>query len=138
MRVREILRLTLLTGAVIVAAWFGLDWIQTRDIGRAQTLVGARKLTVAQAHQAASLLDAAGTLNPDRTVDITRAELYENRHDPTRAVGILERVTRDEPLNLEAWRELSIAAAGLPPSPYRTRLAEGAYRRELSLVAIQK
>lgn len=137
-RVRTILRLVLLTGAVIVAAWFGLGWVQARDIGRAQTLIAGARLSATEARDAASLLNTAGTLNPDRTVDITRAQLYVKRHDAARAVTVLEQVTRAEPLNLDAWRELSLAAAALPNSPFRTRVAENAFRRELSLLAVQK
>lgn len=122
----------------MVAAWFALGWVQARDVGQAQNLIAAPRLSRAQARRAASLLNMAGTLNPDRTVDITRAQLYEKLRRPARAVALLERITRAEPLSLDAWRELSIAAAGLPPSTLRTRVAENAYRRELSLVAIQK
>jgi hypothetical protein len=135
---RTILRLALLTGAVIVAAWFALGWVQARDIGRAQSLLAAPSLSRAGAREAGSLLNTARVLNPDHTVAITRAQLYRKLHQPQRAVTLLEQVTRAEPLNLQAWRELSIAAYALPASPDHTRLAEGAFKRVLSLLAVQK
>lgn len=130
--------MTLLAGALIIAAWFALGWVQARDIGRAQSLIAAPRLSAAAARDAASLLNTAGTLNPDRTVDITRAQLYEKRHDSARAVMLLEQVTRAEPLNLDAWHELTTVASALPSSPYRTRLVEHAFRRLVSLVRVQK
>lgn len=136
--VRLIVRWAMFTGAAIVAAWFALGWVQARDLGRAEALVSASSLSPSQAREAASLLNTAGDLNPDRTVDITRAELATRQHDPARAVTIAEQVTRAEPENLEAWRELSIAAAGLPPSPRRTQLAENAFKQELRLVGAHK
>jgi predicted Zn-dependent protease len=132
------LRLALLAGAVIVAAWFGLGWVQARDTGRAQTLIGAPRLSGAGVRDAESLLNTAGTLNPDRTVDITRAQLYVKLGDPARAVTLLEQITRAEPLNLEAWRQLSIAAFTPPRTPDRKRVAAQAFRRMLSLVVVQK
>ena len=121
-----------------MAAWFGLGWVQARDIGRAQSLVAAPSLSGAGARRAESLLNTAGTLNPDQTVTITRAQLYQKLGQPQRAVTLLEQVTRAEPLNLQAWRELSIAAYALPASPNHTRLAEDAFKRVLSLLAVQK
>jgi hypothetical protein len=136
--VRLILRWAVFTGAAIVAAWFVLSWVQARDLGRAQVLVSGGRVSAGQARQASSLLATAGDLNPDRAVDITRAQLAEKQHRPALAVRILESVVQAEPLNLDAWRELSIAAAGLPNSPLRTRLAETAFRKELSLVGHPK
>ncbi len=136
--VRLILRWAGFTGAAIVAAWFALSWTQARDLGRAQALISGTRLSPGQAKQASALLGTAGDLNPDRTVEITRAQLAEKQHRPRLAVRILEHVVQAEPLNLTAWRELSIAAAGLPNSQLRTRLAETAFRKELSLVGRPK
>lgn len=126
------------TGAAIVAAWFAVGWVQAHDLGRAEALVSASRLSPGQARDAASLLNTAADLNPDRTVDITRAQLAAQQHDPARAVTILQAVTRAEPENLDAWRELSITAAALPPSPRRTQLAENAFKQELRLLGVHK
>jgi predicted Zn-dependent protease len=132
------LALAMFLGALLVAAWFGLGWVQARDLSRAQDLIGAPKLSAAQARDASSLLDSAATLNPDRAVEITRGQLYAKLHDPARAVALLQGVTRAEPRNLEAWRELSIAAFTPPRTPYRRRVAAHAFKQVLRLVAIQK
>lgn len=133
-----LLRWAMITGAAIVAAWFGLGWIQARDLGRAQALVSASRLSPGQARDAASLLKTAGDLNPDQSVRVAQAQLAVAQHKPGAAVTILERVTRTEPENLEAWRELSIAAAALPASPRRTQLAETAFKQELRLVGARR
>lgn len=108
---KPLVRSCLAVGSVVVAAWFGLGWIQARDAGRAQTLVTASKLSPAEARQARSLLRSAGTLNPDRFVDILRAKLASDQGLHERAVSILQSVTRAEPSNLEAWSELVLATA---------------------------
>lgn len=136
--VRLILRCAIFTGAAIVAAWFALGWVQARDLGRAQALLSSSRLSASQASEVAALLNTAGNLNPDRTVDVAWAQLAASQNNPERAVTILQRVTQAEPDNLDAWRELSIAASALPASPRRTRLAEGAFQQELRLVGAHK
>jgi hypothetical protein len=132
--VRVILRWAMVTGAAIVAAWFGLGWIQARDLGRAQGLVSASRLSPSQVRSAAALLNTAGDLNPDRSVDIARAQLADKQHRPGLAVTISEQVTRDEPFNIDAWRELSFAAA----YDHRRALAEQAFRVVLGLIKVHK
>lgn len=108
---RESLRLAPALAAVAVAAWFGLGWVQARDTQRAATLVSAANLSPAQAQAATSLLSSAGTLNPDRAVDLLRAQLASDQHHNRQALAILRSVTRAEPLNFEAWKAFVDAAA---------------------------
>jgi predicted Zn-dependent protease len=107
---RTIPRLALAVAAAAVAAWFGLGWIQARDMGRAQEIAGGNRLTPGQVASAESLLSTAATLNPDRSVDQIRAQLASERHAYRQAISILKSVTHAEPLNLGAWVALSIAA----------------------------
>jgi predicted Zn-dependent protease len=105
-------RVGLLVVAVVVAAWFAVGVRQARDTDRATALVAANSpLSPKAARQAQSLLRAAGTLNPDLTIDILRGELAVNQRHDAQAERILESVTGREPLNLAAWTQLAFAAA---------------------------
>jgi hypothetical protein len=120
----------MVSGAAIVAAWFGLGWIQARDLGRAESLIPAGRLSAGQARTVASLLDTAGNLNPDRTVEIARAQLADARGEPGQGVGLMEQVTEAEPLNLQAWRELGVVAT----HDHQRALAQTAFLHVLRLV----
>jgi predicted Zn-dependent protease len=128
--VRSIARWAMVSGAAIVAAWFGLGWIQARDLGRAESLIPAGRLSAGQARTVASLLDTAGNLNPDRTVEITRAQLADARGEPGQGVRLMEQVTEAEPLNLQAWRELGVVAT----HDHQRALAQTAFLHVLRLV----
>jgi Flp pilus assembly protein TadD len=128
------LRLALFTGSAIVAAWFAWGWVQARDIGLAETLIGSPRISAGQAREAASLLRSAGELNPDWTVDILRAKLAETQHHLGAALIILNQVTRAEPQNLEAWRELGVDATHLG----RRALAQTAFVHVLHLVGYHR
>lgn len=106
-----LLRIGLASVALIVSAWFGLGWVQARDGGRADALVlSSNRLTPAQAARARSWLGSAGTLNPDRQVDLDRAHLAFDVRDYPAAIRILEAVTRAEPQNVLAWVQLGLTA----------------------------
>jgi hypothetical protein len=111
-----VLRIAVVCLAVVIGAWFVLGWVQARDTGRADALLSATSSPrAAEAAQIGSLLSSAGTLNPDRTVDLLRARLALYRHDYARAIRILEGVTRSEPQNVLAWAQLGFTegAAGM-------------------------
>lgn len=111
--------------ALVVCAWFGLGVVQSRDVDRAAAIVGGSgRLTPAEAQQARSLLSRAGTLNPDRQVDLLRAQLEVREGDPAAARAILFRVLADEPLNINAWVALARASQGDPQS-FRLALTRG-------------
>jgi len=57
-----------------------------------------------------SLLQGAKLINPDRQVDILRAQLDDERGAKTQAEQILRHVVADEPMNLQAWDLLAISA----------------------------
>jgi predicted Zn-dependent protease len=108
--VSERLRPPLLAIALVVAAWFGLGIRQAGDTRDAAAIVSRLEaLSPAQSAHAADLLDAAGTLNPDRHVEVLRAELALHHRDVPRARRLLEGVVADEPENIEAWALLAEA-----------------------------
>jgi Flp pilus assembly protein TadD len=105
-----VIRGLLVVLAVAAGAWFVLGWFQARDTQRAANLLAGGSLSAAQVQQTESLLDSAGTLNPDLTVDILRGKLAADRNEDALAVRTLQSVTSREPLNLTAWVQLAFIA----------------------------
>jgi predicted Zn-dependent protease len=103
-------RVAVIAVALAAVAWFGLGIHQSADLSAATSIASRPHPSAAQARHANALLDSAGTLNPDRTVDITRAQLALARGDDAQARSILERVVRAEPQNLTAWIGLERAS----------------------------
>jgi predicted Zn-dependent protease len=84
---------------------------QARDIDHATTLLSAgTHIDGRDGARAASLLKSAGVLNPDRQVDILRAELAVERGDRAAAERILRGVVAAEPMNAQAWVALARSA----------------------------
>jgi predicted Zn-dependent protease len=104
-----------LVAAVVVCAWFVLGVVETHQTNRATAILGARgRLDSAQRAHVASLLSGAGSLNPDRQVDILRAQLDVREGHPAAARAILRGVVAQEPENIDAWVALARASAGDP------------------------
>jgi predicted Zn-dependent protease len=102
--VRTVLRASLVLLAIATCAWFVLGARQARDIARATALVNSStQLSSADDARARSLLNSAGTLNTDLTVDTLRGQLALDENNNRRAEQILDSVTRREPMNLDAW-----------------------------------
>lgn len=102
-------------GAALICAWFALGIRQANDLSRATAIVSASsRPSPEQAQRAASLLHSAGSMNPDRMVDILRAQvdIAEGRLQPARST--LLRVVAAEPENVLAWAALARAAVGAP------------------------
>lgn len=101
-------RASIVVLAVIACAWFALGIRAAHDTNRASAIVsGKAPLTAAEAAHARSLLDAAGTLNPDTTVDLLRAKVALARNDEAAGLRTIRSVTNREPQNLEAWVALA-------------------------------
>lgn len=101
--------------ALTVAAWFALGIRQSHDLNLATDIVSApAPLTAARARQASDLLRRAGQLNPDRAVDLARAQLALRRGDTAGAQAIALSVTRAEPQNIDAWLAYGTASAHDP------------------------
>jgi hypothetical protein len=128
----SLIRVGLAVGALVVSAWFGLGWVQARDTGRANALLApGHRLSPAQAARASGWLRSAGTLNPDRQVDLLRARLAFNQGHAPAAVRIIESVTRSEPLNVFAWVQLGFTAG----AAHQLGVGELATNRVAQLVA---
>lgn len=122
------LRAAVLAAAVAGCAWFVLGLVQARDTaGAGATISRLSALTPAESAHAASLLDTARTLNPDRQVDLLRAELRLHHRDPRGAAAILRAIVRDEPDNVAAWDVLSATLQRIDPAG--ARAADARLRR---------
>jgi hypothetical protein len=123
------LRLALVALSVVVCAWFIQGEVQTHDENRATALIDqpgtpAAALTAKVLH----LLDSAGTLNPDRDIDLLRAQAQTRAGESAAALATVAPVVRDEPQNIDAWVVLGLAAQRDDP-----RLASLAREKELEL-----
>jgi predicted Zn-dependent protease len=115
--------------ALVVCAWFALGARQAVNTSRASSIIsGAGRMSSAEVHKAFTFLDDAGTLNPDRQVDILRGRAFLARRNAQAARRVLTAVTRAEPQNVEAWLWLARAsgtnAALLADSLERVRALE--------------
>jgi predicted Zn-dependent protease len=106
-------RILLAVCAVLACAWFALGARQAHELSAAQSIIQtSTNLTPAQAAHARSLLSAARTLNPDRAVTMTRAQVDLQLGQLSAAYHALTGVVHAEPENVEAWLLLSEASYG--------------------------
>jgi predicted Zn-dependent protease len=108
-----IVRLLLIAVALTAGAWLAVQERAARADDALTRLIFENK---ARSPEAERLLDRARTLNPDRRPDLLEAVMRGRRGDLRGAVAILERVTRAEPENVEAWASLASAAARVDPA----------------------
>jgi hypothetical protein len=123
------LRWALLATAVVLGAWFVLGAVQTRDQDKATALIQRSgtpdpALTARILH----LLTVAGTLNPDRDIDLLRAQALDRAGHTAAAVRVAQSVARAEPQNANAWVVLGFVAERADPT-----LARAARARVLML-----
>jgi predicted Zn-dependent protease len=110
---------------LLAAAWFALGIYQSHAVSRATSIVaGRRVLTAAQGRRADDLLHDAATLNPDRAVDVLRAQVALARGDAVGSRQILSRVVTREPQDLDAWTLLARAST------------DASHERQIALVHI--
>ncbi len=103
-------RLAASSFAILVCAWFALGTQQARNVSRASAIAeSSGSLSAGQAARANSLLAGASTLNPDRQIDLLRGIVALDRSQDSRALQIFDRLTRQEPLNINAWVDLAEA-----------------------------
>ncbi len=99
--------------AALVCAWFVVGIRQTHDTAQAVAIVSsASALTAQQAAHVESLLSSAGTLNPDNQLELLRGRVALLQNQRARAISILQDLVRREPLNIEGWIWLAVAAGG--------------------------
>jgi hypothetical protein len=101
--VRVLARLSLAGLALIACAWFVLGIRQAHDLGVATSIAQNRSISPAQAAHAESLLDSAATLNPDKEVQLVRAQIASAAGNDTRAIALAQQVANAEPENVVAW-----------------------------------
>ena len=117
-------RIVIAAVCVVVCAWFVIGARQAYELdGAASTIALGQSAAPAALRSAASQLDAAAFLNPDQQVGILRARLALVEHRFGEARRVLERVTRAEPMNLDAWI-LLVGATLSEPRQARAALAE--------------
>lgn len=108
-------RAVALVVAITAAAWFAVGIRQAHDTDAAAGIVtGSAPVGAARASHVRALLYDAGQLNPDRTVDLLRAELALRQGDRAQARAIALAVTRSEPQNLQAWLAYGTASSNDP------------------------
>lgn len=108
--------------AVAACAWFVIGVIQADNQSRATALIqGGGTPTPAQTSQIQHWLDTAGTLNPDRNIDLLRAQAEVRAGQSVKALAVMKRVVREEPRNADAWIVLGFAAQ--EPDPALARFA---------------
>ena len=110
--------------AVVACAWFALGIREGHDADQVtRALAGAGRLDSAQVARLSRLLDHAGTLNPDRNVDVLRAGLENHAGDDAAAVRTLSTVVRAEPQDIDAWQLMALVAGRLNPALSRAAAA---------------
>ncbi|HTU98144.1 MAG TPA: hypothetical protein VMF14_19995 [Solirubrobacteraceae bacterium] len=97
--------------AILVCAWFVVGVRQARDADHATALLAAgAHISGRDAAQVSSLLRGAGQLNPDRQVDVLRAQLQTELGHRAAGERILRGVVSAEPQNAVAWVQLGRTA----------------------------
>jgi hypothetical protein len=123
------LRLAVLGLAAAACAWFALGLVQTHDENQALNLIDQPTTpTPATTAKIMSLLDRAGTLNPDRDIALDRSQAQTRAGDSAAGITTAQRVVRAEPDNVDAWIVLGFAAHKADPT-----LARLAQAKELQL-----
>jgi hypothetical protein len=116
-------RVAIATVALVACAWFALGIHQAKDQASATALINqAGTPSPSLTRRILHLLDGAGTLNPDRNIDLMRAQAEVRAGDGQAALRQALAVVHAEPLNVDAWIVLGIAAGG-GRDPAAVRLA---------------
>lgn len=108
-------RIAVAAVALVVGAFFGLGIVQSHHLSAAQAVVdNAQNVTPALEARARADLDTAATLNPDRTIDMTRGQLDLRVGEVVAARAVFNHLVASEPKNVEAWLGLSESLYGKP------------------------
>lgn len=127
-RIRTLVRPLCVLLALCACAWYAIGIRDVQDTDQATAILSASAhLTPSAARRVDSLLNDAGLLNPDRQIQILRAQLALALGDRALAQRILRGVVAAEPQNLVAWSWLRQAA------PARSRTAVAAFFHQLLL-----
>lgn len=97
--------------ALVTCAWFAVGIRQSHAQESLVTLIRTHgSLAPAQAAHARHLIDEASSLNPDRDIDLLRAEVLQRTGDEAAATRLLEATVRAQPRDVDAWHLLSFTA----------------------------
>ena len=122
-------RIAIAALAVAACAWFVVGVIQAGNENKATALVnGGGTPTPAQTAQIQHWLDRAATLNPDRNIDLLRAQAWVRAGQSAKALALMKRVVGAEPRNANAWIVFGFAAQSQSPA-----LARRAHAKVLEL-----
>jgi hypothetical protein len=115
-------------GAVLACAWFALGIRASHDIDAVNALLADHSsLTRTQASTAAGRLSDAALLDPDESIDSTRAIVQARAGQPHRAVTTARAVARAHGLDLNAWLVAQyLAGGGVDPAVHRSAVAHTA------------
>lgn len=117
-----IARLLIAPVAVVLVAWFALTGVQSHSLSQASTLFqNTNDITPAVAQRIDSMLDTAGTLNPDSAVDLLRGETLAAEGRTAQARAVFQRIVRREPENVLAWAQL-VGAGDFPAAVHVAQL----------------
>jgi predicted Zn-dependent protease len=121
----RVARLAIAALAVAACAWFVIGVIQSNNESQATALInGSGKPTPAQTAQIERWLDTAATLDPDRNIDLLRAQAEVRAGQSDKALVLMKRVVADEPRNADAWIVFGFAAQSQSPALARMAHAE--------------
>lgn len=102
-----------LAAAITACVWFAIGVRQAQDTAAAAAIVSSgHSLSAARIARASSLLSDAAELNPDRQVDLLRAELAADSGRRAQAQRLALTVAHAEPRNSQAW--LLLSSIGTP------------------------
>ena len=108
--------------ALVVLAWLGVMERDARQTALGVAAAGGRNgdgsLARAERH-----LRAARFLNPDSSPDLGLAAVYNADGRSREAISLLERVTRREPDNIDAWGLLFVLARDRDPAAAQRALS---------------
>jgi predicted Zn-dependent protease len=119
------MRIVLIVAALLAGAWLV---VQTRA-ARAEEQLTHIAFENGDPAKARQYLDADRLLNPDRRPGLFEGVILGRRGDFPGAIAAIEKVTRAEPENIEAWALLASAARRTDPALARRAQAKA---RELA------
>ncbi len=118
-------RVGLVALALVACAWYVIAVRQARDQAAAAALVQGNLTPVpAVTRHALDLLDAAATLNPDRAIDLLRAQALVRAGQAPAALRLMKSVVAAEPDNVDAWIVYGFAAGSRDPAVARLARAK--------------
>lgn len=118
-------RVGLVVLALAVCAWYAIGVRQSRDQAAAEGIVqGNVTPTPSVTRHALDLLDSAGTLNPDRAIDLLRAQALVRAGEAPQALRLMKSVVAAEPDNVDAWIVYGFAAGSRDPAAARLARAK--------------